>query len=296
MKFGISPLLSALTPNAMPIPILARAIQEAGFESVFVSEHTHVPLEMETAFPVEQRFRDIEQLAGGPGVIPREFAGFWDPIVLAATITGATDALKVGFSVLLVPQRDPIILAKEIASLDQLSGGRVLVGVGTGWLDEELRNHGGDPRTRTRVLHERVEAMKAIWTHDAAEYHGDHVDFDPIMQWPKPLQQPHPPILLGGHGPSVLARAIDLGAGWLAPGTRMDLDELAVRMRELDELVRASGAPRVPVTFTVHPDPAEIERAGELGVDRCLLRLEPGSADEVRRRLDEMALLIAPHL
>jgi probable F420-dependent oxidoreductase len=271
----------------------ARAAEDHGFESIFFGEHTHIPVEQKTPFPVEARFR-VGALEGPNGKIPPFFASFLDPIVAATAAACATTTLKVGFSVLLVPQRDPIVLAKEISTLDQLSKGRVIFGVGTGWLDEELENHGGDPKHRTGVLMERVEAIKAIWTNEEAEFHGRFVNFDKIWQAPKPYQQPHPPIMLGGHGPGILKRVVKLGAEWLAPATRMDADGLRPRMQELDELVRETGAPRVKVTFGAPPDPPELEKLAEMGIDRCSVQVQAGPTNEVLQQFKKVEKVLAP--
>src|SRR5215208_5148027 len=169
--------------------------EERGFESVFVTEHTHIPASRDTAYP-----------AGGD--LPREYWRIPDPFVALTTMAAATERTRVGTAICLVIERDPIVTAKEVASLDRLSGGRFLFGVGAGWNAEEMANHGTDPARRFGVMRERIEAMKAIWTEDEASYHGRYVDFDRVWSWPKPVQEPHPPIIVGGNGERVLDRVI----------------------------------------------------------------------------------------
>jgi probable F420-dependent oxidoreductase len=187
-----------------------------------------------------------------------------------------------------VPQHDPIVTAKEVATLDLLSDGRFLFGVGAGWNVDEMENHGTDPSTRFKLIRERVEAMKAIWTHDEAEYHGELVDFDPMWQWPKPARKPHPPILMGGAGPKVLDRVLEYADGW-APNLQ-PLDVLTERCAELQR--RAADAGRAPVPVTVFvPDfePALIESLREIGIARAVAWMEPCGRDEAEAELDRLA-------
>jgi probable F420-dependent oxidoreductase len=169
----------------------ARLVEERGQESVFFPEHTHIPASRETAYP-----------AGGE--LPRKYSHTYDLFVALTAAAAATSKLRVASGICLVTERDPIVTAKEVASVDDLSGGRMEFGVGAGWNREEMLNHGTDPRTRMALMAERVEAMKAIWTQDEASYHGSYVDFERIWSWPKPAQRPHPPVLVGGNGPTVL--------------------------------------------------------------------------------------------
>jgi probable F420-dependent oxidoreductase len=240
---------------------LALAAEHGGYESLFFTEHTHIPTSRESPYP-------------GGGELPDKYRSTHDPFVALAFAAAATTKLKVGTAVCLVVEHDPIVLAKSVASLDVLSGGRVVFGVGAGWNKEEMRNHGTDPDTRHRLMRERVEAMQAIWEGEEAAYHGRLVDFDPIWQWPKPLQKPRPPVLIGGNGPKVLDRVLAYGDGWM-PNMK-DLGELARRIAEL----RERAGRHVPVTFYgATPDTlAEIEAAG---ADRALIVLESGSRAEV---------------
>jgi probable F420-dependent oxidoreductase len=178
-------------------------------------------------------------------------------------------------------------LAKVTASLDYASDGRFIFGVGTGWNLEEMANHGTDPRTRTALLRERVRAIKEIWTKEEAEFHGEFVDFDPIFSWPKPKQVPHPPVLVGGGGPSVLGRVVDYGDGWF-PGHQKDLDELGARMAELQAMAADAGRSPIPVSI-MFGLPGCIPKYEEMGVDRVVFGISPGPIATVYRELDELA-------
>src|SRR3954468_1506430 len=192
MDFGVSyfPTDESVEPAE-----LARMAEERGFESVFVTEHTHIPASRETSYP-----------AGGE--LPREYWRIHDPFVALTTMASATERIRIGTAICLLVERDPIVTAKSVASLDRLSGGRMLFGVGAGWNLEEMRNHGTDPSKRFGILPERIEAMKEIWTSEEASFHGRYVDFDPIWSWPKPAQKPHPPVLVGGNGRTVYDRVL----------------------------------------------------------------------------------------
>ena len=198
MEFGVAifPTHDAIRPGD-----IARLAEERGQESLFFPEHTHMPAS-HTPHP-----------SGQP--LPRRYAHTFDLFVAVTAAVAATSRLRVGTGVCLVIQRDPIITAKEVASVDHLSGGRFEFGVGAGWNREEMANHGTDPRRRMAVMRERVEAMKAIWTQDEASYSGEFVRFDRIWSWPKPAQRPHPPVLVGGEGPTVLDRVLAFGDAWM---------------------------------------------------------------------------------
>ena len=211
---------------------------------------------------------------------------------LAAAAT-ATERLKVGTGVCLVIERDPIVTAKEVATLDHVSGGRFLFGVGAGWNREEMLDHGTDPKTRWGVMRERIEAMKAIWTQEEAEYHGRYVDFDPIWSWPKPVQKPHPPVLVGGVGDKVLDRVVAYGDEWI-PNRVKDPDELGVRIAELQRRAEAAGRDRIPVTvFGARPEQSVLERLEAVGVTRSLFYLRPDEPAAVQRQLDQLAEVAA---
>jgi probable F420-dependent oxidoreductase len=279
MRFGV---YIFPTDETIPLPELARAVEERGFESLFVPEHTHIPASRATAWP-------------GGAELPREYYRLHDPFLVLAAAATVTGRLLLGTGVCLVIERDPIVLAKEVASLDRLSGGRLLFGVGAGWNREEMRNHGTNPATRMALLRERMLAMKAIWAGDEAEFHGKHVEFDSIYQWPKPLQQPHPPVLVGGNGPGVLERVLDYGDGWfpiVRPDT--DVDRLGGRIAELRRLAAERGRGPVSVSlFGARPRPDAVGRYAEIGVDRCVFPLPPVAPAEVLAALDRRAELVA---
>jgi probable F420-dependent oxidoreductase len=254
---------------------LARAAEQHGFESLFVPDHTHVPASRETPFPQP------------PWEMPGEYYRTRDPFITLASVAAVTTTIKLGTSVCLVVERDPIVLAKEIGTLDLVSGGRVLFGVGAGWNREEMRNHGTDPKTRMTLLRERVEAMKAIWTQEQAEYHGRFVDFDPIFSWPKPVQDPHPPVIVGGNGPTVIDRVVAFGDGWI-PGHQRDLGELGARIAELQERAAAASRGRIPVSLIFARLDA-LDTYAEIGVDRCIFMLPSGPTDVTLGKLDELA-------
>jgi probable F420-dependent oxidoreductase len=249
-----------LTGDGIRPDVLAREAEARGYESLFVTEHTHIPV---SAGMVDRN--------GGP--LHEKYRRTYDPFVALAFAAAATEKLVVGTSVCLVIEHDPIVLAKEISSLDRLSGGRVVFGVGAGWNKPEMLNHGTDPATRHGNMRERVEAMKAIWANDEAEYHGQHVDFAPIWQWPKPLQKPFP-VYIGGNGPRVEDRVLRCGDGWM-PNMK-ELETLGPRIAAL----RERAGTNVPVTYygATPEDLSELEAAG---VNRALIVLESGSEAEV---------------
>lgn len=258
---------------------LARMVEELGFESLFVAEHSHIPASRDTPYP-----------AGGE--LPREYSHTYDPFVALTAAAAATERLLLATGICLVVERDPIICAKEVATLDRVSGGRFLFGVGAGWNREEMANHGTDPRTRFALLRERVEAMRAIWTSEEASYSGEHVSFERIWQWPKPLQEPHPPVLLGGNGPKVLERAVAFADGWMPNWGLQTHEELFARIEELGRLAAEAG--RDPIPVTVYAARAKREVLADLaehGVARVVLWVPPAPRDEVAPRLERLASL-----
>jgi probable F420-dependent oxidoreductase len=256
---------------------LGRLAEDHGFESLLFPEHTHIPVSRTTPYP-----------AGGE--LPREYSHLHDPFVALATVVEATDRLKVGTCICLVVERDPIVTAKEVASLDHLSGGRFLFGVGAGWNREEMEDHGTDPKRRFSVMRERVEAMKAIWTNDEAEYHGEHVNFDPIWSWPKPVQDPHPPILVGGNGEKVLDRVVAYGDEWMPNVWREGVEHIVPRIARLQEKAREAGRDEIPVSGYAAPrDPATVERLREAGFSRLFWLLPPEPRDEAAARIERYA-------
>jgi probable F420-dependent oxidoreductase len=270
MRFGIAIFL---TDEAADPATIARLVEERGFESLFFPEHTHIPAGRRTPYPPG-------------GELPREYSRTYDPFVALTAAAAATSKLLIGTGICLVIERDPIITAKEVASLDRLSDGRFLFGVGAGWNIEEMENHGTDPRRRFSLMRERIEAMKAIWTADEASYHGEHVEFDRIWCWPKPIQQPHPPVLVGGNAERVLDRVVAFGDEWM-PNRVTGLTE---RIRKLQQLAADAGRDPIPVTLSgARPDRELIERGEQLGVHRCAFYIRPADAGGTERQLDELA-------
>lgn len=277
MKFGITmfPTDEAMRPDELAI-----AVEDRGFHSLWFPEHTHIPASRETPYP-----------AGGE--LPREYTRTYDPFVGLSFAAGVTSRLLLGTGVCLVVERDPIVLAKEVASLDALSGGRFQFGVGAGWNREEMSNHGTVPETRLRLLRERIEAMKAIWTHDEATYHGEFVDFERVWSWPKPVQRPHPPIVVGGGGPTVLRRTVEYGDAWMPTGRNWDTADLGGRIAELRRLSEEAGRDPVPVyLYSASSKPEAVERYRELGVELLVFWAPPAPADVVLPQLDKYAQLV----
>jgi probable F420-dependent oxidoreductase len=277
MDFGavMFPTEYAIRPDE-----LARALEERGFESVWFPEHTHIPASRRSPWP------------GGPD-LPKEYWHSYDPFVALTAAAMATTRLRLGTGICLVIERDPITTAKEVSTLDRLSGGRFIFGIGGGWNAEEMENHGTDFKKRWRVLRERVLAMKEIWTKDEAEFHGEFVRFDKIWSHPKPLQRPHPPILMGGDGPTTFDRVIEFGDGWM-PISRPGRNP-AERIPELHQRARRAGRdPRsLPVSiFFARPDKAALESLQAAGVSRAIFGLASESREQILPKLDAYARLI----
>jgi probable F420-dependent oxidoreductase len=258
---------------------LARAVEERGFDALFLTEHTHIPTSRLSPWP-------------GGDELPRKYSHTYDPFVALGAAAAVTRTIALGTAVSLVAQHDPIILAKAVASVDRISGGRFELGVGPGWNREEMGNHGVDPRTRTARMREHVLAMQRIWADDEAEFHGRFVDFDPIWSWPKPVRTP--PVLLGGSGPTVLDRVLEYGGGWIPLRVPLSgLDEFGRRIAELQSRAADAGRGHLPVTvYGGAPEPAARQSYAEAGVDRVLFELPDLGADETRKALDELALLL----
>jgi probable F420-dependent oxidoreductase len=265
MKYGVQMFP---TDYAIPVTELGKACEDLGFESVFFPEHTHIPTSRRTPWP-------------GGAELPMEYSHTLDPFVACGAVAAVTKNLKMGTGICLVMQRDPITLAKEVASVDFLSGGRFLFGIGGGWNEDEMENHGTKPTLRWKILRERILAMKEVWTKDEAEFHGQFVNFDPIWSWPKPAQKPHPPILIGGAGPRTLDRVIEYGDGWMPIGGRTGAI-LGAKIQELQEMAKAAGRDPIPVSvFGVPPSQEAIENLAGMGVDRVIFGLRPQGAAEV---------------
>ncbi|MEU2165882.1 LLM class F420-dependent oxidoreductase [Streptomyces sp. NPDC019208] len=267
MKFGVSTFIT--DEGIRPAP-LGRALEERGFDSLFVAEHSHIPVSRRTPYP-------------GGGELPDMYYRTLDPFVALSVIAAVTRRLLPATGIALVPQRDPITTAKEVASLDLVSDGRVIFGVGVGWNREEMTNHGTDPATRGRLTDERLLAMRELWTAEKAEFHGEFVDFDPMYAWPKPVQRPHPPIYVGG-GEGAFRRVAALGDAWLA--NSVPPEQLGPQIERL----RTTAGRDVPVTvYAVPDDPEQIEGYIRLGVERVLFYLPTVPEPETTAHLDRLA-------
>ncbi|HEY3066013.1 MAG TPA: LLM class F420-dependent oxidoreductase [Methylomirabilota bacterium] len=277
MKTGV---LIFATDYAIRIDELARAAEDRGFESLWVPEHTHIPTSRRSPF------------AGG-AELPREYKHTLDPFVALSAAAAVTRKLRIGTGICLVVERDPITTAKEVATLDFLSNGRFEFGIGGGWNAEEMENHGTEFKSRFRLLRERVLAMKEIWTKDEARFHGDFVNFEPIWSYPKPVQKPHPPILLGGESHYTLQRVVDFCDGWFPRGRNAE----AILPGLADLKTRAAKAGRDMKTISVSvfgakPERATLDTYAQAGITRAIFRLPPEGRDTVLPLLDQWAKLI----
>jgi probable F420-dependent oxidoreductase len=263
------------TEYSMDMARLASSVEERGFESLWVAEHTHIPA----------RGSDGSNL-------PRHYSHTLDPFIALTAAASATTKLRVGTAICQVAEREPIVTAKAVASLDVLSGGRFMFGVGAGWLREEMRNLGVDPAQRWEILRERVLAMKEIWTREEAEFHGKHVNFPAIWSWPKPVQAPHPPVLLGGGGKGVIERVVDYADEWLP----LDLETgppWKPRVAELRRLSHQRGRGDIPISVCTERrlDAAAIEEYQALGIHRAIFLIPSTGPDELIPLLDGCARL-----
>src|SRR5215813_4772939 len=267
MKIGA---VMFFTAESMRPAALAKALEDRGFESLWVPEHTHIPSSRKTPYP-----------AGGPLIRP--YYDIMDPFLVLNSAAAATKALKIGTGIALLTQRDPIVTAKVVSTLDQLSDGRFLFGVGNGWNQDEIENHGTAFATRHKLARERIEAMKAIWIEEEPEYHGEFVNFDKMKQWPKPRQKPYPPIIVGGAFPHAARRAVRYGDGWIPRDDWLERDGLGV----IDEFHRmATEAGRDPATLpiTLFRVPEDIERLRlyqRIGIDRVVFSLPMAGQDKI---------------
>jgi probable F420-dependent oxidoreductase len=264
MDFGIGYFA---THDAVDPGSLARLVEQRGHESLFFAEHTHIPAGRESEWP-------------GGGELPRKYAHTYDLFVTLTAAALATSKLRVGSGICLVVERDPITTAKEVASVDKLSGGRFEFGVGAGWNREEMANHGTDPRVRMAIMAERIEAMKAIWTQEEASYHGEHVSFERIWSWPKPAQHPHPPVLVGGNGPKVLDRVLRFGDAWFPNYGGGDLLERA------RELKARAERPIDVMVMGVPADAKVLESFERAGVRRVVRWIPSAGLGPVERALE----------
>jgi probable F420-dependent oxidoreductase len=267
------------TDYGMDISELARALEERGFESLFVCEHTHIPVSRRTPFP-------------GGGELPKRYKHTHDPFVALSFAAAATRKLKLGTGIALIPQRDPIVTAKSIASLDQLSNGRFILAMGGGWNVDEMENHGARYTTRFKLLRERVLAMKELWSKEEAQFHGEFVNFDPVWLYPKPKQRPHPPIFLGGESDHTLKRVVEFCDGWF-PRTRGGWEPKSA-VERLNKAAAAAGRDPKTLSITVFaapPDAAKLEPYRQAGIGRVLFEVPDRSRDEILQVLDRNAKL-----
>jgi probable F420-dependent oxidoreductase len=274
MDYGI---VMFATDYAIRIDALARAAEERDFESLWLPEHTHIPASRRSPWP-------------GGAELPREYSHTHDPFVALATAAAVTTRLKVATGICLLVERDPITTAKEVASLDVLSNGRMVFGIGGGWNAEEMEHHGTPFGRRWKVLRERVLAMKKIWTEDAPSFAGEFVRFDALWSWPKPLQRPHPPIVLGGHGPKALDRVVDYCDGWLPIAARAG--DLVAEIGELRRRASARGRDPASISVSVYgaaPDVDVLRRYRDAGVDRAIFWLPPAGSETILPLLDGCA-------
>jgi probable F420-dependent oxidoreductase len=274
MKFGISTFVNDDTIDTVS---LARAIEERGFESLAIAEHTHIPASRESAYPMG-------------GELPSIYYRTLDPFVTLAAAAAVTSKIDLVTGIALLIQRDPIVTAKEAASIDLISGGRFVFGVGAGWNLEELSNHGTDPKTRGALLDERIEAIKELWTKEPAEYHGTYVDFDASFIRPKPVQKPHPPIFIGGDSNATVKRVIRHDAGWIS--NPLPVDRLTQRINAM----RDGAGHDVPLAqFGTPVDLDYWAAVDELGFGQVALLLPTKPHDESLRLLDEYADQVAKY-
>jgi len=266
MEIGV---IGDVTDRTIGIVDLARAVEDAGLESLFLTEHTHVPASRRDLLADEFHVADVRLL---------------DQFTMLGAATAVTTRLRLGTGVCVVPQGDTIQLAKKVATLDFLTQGRFLFGSAAGWLVEEMRNHGVEPSTRWARMAEQLTAMKLIWTRDEAEFHGRFVDFDPIMLWPKPVQQPNPPILIGGSGGRSLRLAAEHGDGWMP--VVESREEFDLSIASFASVCHELGRSLPPITVcTMDVDEATLSHYADEGVTRCVLWVQTDDAEELRARL-----------
>jgi probable F420-dependent oxidoreductase len=258
---------------------LGRALEDRGFDSLYVPEHTHIPVGRRTPFP-------------GGGELPKRYAHTHDPFVGLAFAAAATKRLKVGTGICLVPQHEPIVTAKAIATLDQLSNGRFVFGIGGGWNVDEMENHGARYETRFKIMREYVLAMKALWTQEEASFKGEFVNFEPVWSWPKPAQRPHPPIILGGETDHTLRRVIEYCDGWFPrPRGGFDVVQGVTRLRQMAQAKGRDPATLMTIVFGAPNDAKVLESYEKAGIESALLAIPDDSPDDILRYLDKIAPL-----
>jgi probable F420-dependent oxidoreductase len=275
MKIGVS--VPSVVGAPVDVAVLAQKAEELGFESIFVPEHPIMPVNVSSPFP-----------QGGP--IPDSYSHMMDPFIALSRASAVTSKIMLGTGVCLIPERNPLVLAKVVASLDHFSNGRVLLGIGAGWAKEETELMGGDFAHRWTQTREAVLAMKELWTKDEAEFHGKYYDFPPVLSYPKPVQKPNPPVILGGMARNVLRRVAEYGDGWIP--NRVTPEEIKAGRATLDELAATAGRDPKSIEITVFgrgPDRDEIKGFEDVGVDRAVVRLAGTSTEDAAAQLEEMA-------
>ena len=258
---------------------LGRALEERGFESVFFPEHTHIPASRRSRWP------------GGPD-LPQEYWHTHDPFVALGAIAATTERLKLGTGICLIPERDPIVLANVVASLDLISNGRVLLGIGAGWNAEEMENHGTAFKDRWHVTKERILAMREIWTQEEAEFHGEHVDFDKIWAYPKPVQAGGPPVLIGADTKWAHRRVVDYADGWMPIFGRSDVRDSLAALRIVAEQAGRDMSTIELGVFGAPPREEIVTGLIEAGFQRIIFWLPPAGEAEIIPRLDRYAAFI----
>ncbi|MCD2185612.1 LLM class F420-dependent oxidoreductase [Actinomycetospora soli] len=272
------------TDYAIDPATLAKEVEDRGFDSLWFPEHSHIPVSRQSPYP-------------GGGDLPRMYVHTYDPFVALSFAAAATTTLKVATGICLLIQRDPIHTAKEVASLDRLSGGRFLFGIGGGWNREEMADHGTNPKTRMRRLGEQVNAMKALWTQEEASYDGEFVRFETSWAWPKPVTSPHPPVIVGGMGPTVEDRILEFGDEWLPQRVGPDnLEEFVERAEKLQQRAADAGRGRIPMSlFGAETSQAALDGYHRAGLDRAIYGVSSADRDTVLKELDDLAPLVAQH-
>ena len=279
MEIGVS---TFPTDYSIDIAVLARRAEELGFDSLWVPEHAILPVGAKTPWP-----------GSAEGVMPKEYADIADPFVALGRASAVTTGLKLGTAIVLVPERNPLMLAKEVATLDMYSGGRFIMGIGAGWLREESDIMGVDFDHRWTQTKEAVLAMKELWTKTESEYHGKYYDFPPVYSFPRPVQRPHPPVLLGGMARNVFKRIVEWGDGWIP--NRVTPEEVAAGRAKLDELATVAGRDPASIPISVfgqQPDPGLVERFFDAGAARVTVRLPVAGEEESLAELERMASLL----
>jgi probable F420-dependent oxidoreductase len=279
MEIGVS---TFPTDYSIDIAVLARRAEELGFDSLWVPEHAILPVGAKTPWP-----------GSAEGVMPKEYADIADPFVALGRASAVTTGLKLGTAIVLVPERNPLVLAKEVATLDMYSGGRFIMGIGAGWLREESDIMGVDFDHRWTQTKEAVLAMKELWTKTESEFHGKYYDFPPVYSFPRPVQRPHPPVLLGGMARNVFKRIAEWGDGWIP--NRVTPEEVAAGRAKLDELATVAGRDPASIPISVfgqQPDPGLVERFFDAGAARVTVRLPVAGEEESLAELERMASLL----